>query len=121
MYADMGLSQNRNAGNATVGSEMMQVDVQQCRATRADALPEGGFHEFYIVELIGTPEVDQKMGARKDKAVAMNKMVCRGRTFLVYEGRPFILVSTVTERADRLFKGDYFGHVPFPKKWAISS
>ena len=71
----MAFGENRDARNAAIGREMMHMDMQQRRTACVDGLAEGRLDEGGIVEVAGTPKVEQQVTASEFDAVSLDKII----------------------------------------------
>ena len=67
---DMRLGQYSNTADATVGCEVVEMNVQQCGVTLVNACAHGCFHSLEAVKVFGAPKI--------------NNQVCSGKNFAVF-------------------------------------
>ena len=72
---DVALRQNGNARHATIGREVMQMDVQQGCARYLHAPLERALDVLDIIQTTGTEQVHQKVGAGIAQPVALDEKV----------------------------------------------
>ena len=75
MDADMRFGQHRDAGHAVVLGKMMQVNMQQRRARRIDAVAQHAFDKRHIVEPFRAPHIDDQMRAGKPDPILFDKII----------------------------------------------
>jgi chromosome segregation protein len=79
---DVRLGQHGNTGNATIGREVVKMDVQQ-RCTRlSNGVTHCGFHQCQVVKTCSTPQIQDQMSTGELDAVAFDEMISRGRCHL---------------------------------------
>src|SRR3546814_7127541 len=74
----MARGQHGDAGNAAVGLEVMQVDVQQGGADLGDRLGQGLLHQGQIVEMLAAPQIDDQVQAGIAHAILADEMLVGG-------------------------------------------
>src|SRR3972149_2180944 len=72
---DVALRQNGNARHATIGREVMQMDVQQGCARYLHASLERALDVLDIIKAAGTEQIHQKVGAGIAHPVALDEEV----------------------------------------------
>jgi hypothetical protein len=69
------LGQNGNAGNTTVGSEMVKVNMEKGSPGELDRAAHGRLHELEVIEFLGVKEIHDEVGSSEDHAIAMDEVV----------------------------------------------
>ena len=72
----MRLGQDRYAGDAAIGREAVEMDMQQRCARRRHALPQRRLDVLQIVEILRPDKIDEEMCARMVHAIALTEISC---------------------------------------------
>jgi hypothetical protein len=71
----VGFGQHGNPGDASIGGEVVQVNVKQGGAALVDTLPQRFLHPLQIIQMPGAPKVQKQVSAGILNAVPLNKVV----------------------------------------------
>jgi len=75
MDRDMRLSQHSHTRHAAIRREVMQMDMQECRARNFNTPPQRLVDVLYVVEPFRPNQVDDEMGAGKPDPVSLAEKV----------------------------------------------
>jgi hypothetical protein len=54
---------------------MVQMDMQQSRATNFDRLAQSRFHQFQVIQAFSSPEIDDDVCSSKGLAISGDKVI----------------------------------------------